>query len=224
MTGAGGTAPAPHRCLPAAAPASPARQGGMVFTIGHSTHSLADFLALLARHGVTAVADVRSVPFSRFNPQFNRDQLARGLRQAGIAYAGLGSQLGARSADPACFRNGRVCFDSVAQTAPFQAGLARIAKGAETHRIALMCAEKDPLDCHRTILVARRLVEHGLTVRHILACGTLEDHDAALDRLCRQMGLAEGDLFLPAGQLHETALARRAAEIAWRGKAENSGA
>jgi len=197
--------------------------GGIVFTIGHSTHDTAAFLGLLALHGVTAVADVRSVPFSRFNPQFNRDRLAAALKQAGIAYAGLGAQLGARSSDPGCFRDGRVCFDSLARSAPFQAGLARIVRGAQTRRIALMCAEKDPLDCHRTILVARRLVERGLAVRHILANGALESHAAALDRLCRRMGLAAGDLFLTPAQLRQMALERRAGEIAWRGAPEDAG-
>ena len=128
-----------------------------VFTVGHSTHALDDFLALLLRHGITAIADVRSSPYSRMNPQFNRETLHAALKGAGIAYVFLGAELGARSRDPDCYEDGKVQYDRLARTAAFQRGLARVQQGAAQYRLALMCAEKEPLDCHRTILVARHL-------------------------------------------------------------------
>jgi uncharacterized protein (DUF488 family) len=149
-------------------------QQSAVFTIGHSTHPIETFLELLRAHAVTAVADVRSAPFSRFNPQFNEDALAHSLKTADIAYVFLGRELGARSDDPACYEQGRVHYGRLAKTALFQAGLGRVLHGSEKQRIALLCAEKEPLDCHRTILVARALTERGVAVEHILADGRLE--------------------------------------------------
>src|SRR5262249_40063791 len=140
-----------------------------VFTIGHSTHSSEGFLALLRLHGVTAVGDVRSAPYSRFNPQFNRETLSESLRRADIKYVFLGEALGARSKDSSCYVNGRVQYRCLARTDLFKGGIERVARGAEEYAIALMCAEKEPLDCHRTLLVSRALVERGLVVRHILA-------------------------------------------------------
>ena len=130
-----------------------------VYTIGHSTHPIERFIELLKMHSITAICDVRSAPYSRMNPQFNREPLRDTLKEAGIAYVFLGEELGARSKDLSCYRNGKVDYELLARTELFHSGLERVREGARTHRIALMCAEKDPLDCHRTILVARNLVE-----------------------------------------------------------------
>jgi len=186
-----------------------------VLTIGHSTHSLETFVALLRRHGVTAVADVRSTPYSRFNPQFNKDALERGLRSNNMRYAALGHQLGGRSNDPSCYRGGRVQYAQLARTESFRAGLERIIRGSREHRIALMCAEKEPLECHRTILVSRHLVERGVAVDHILADGTLECHEATMGRLMDIVGVPPQDLFRTREQLVEEALARQEQRIAY---------
>jgi len=147
-----------------------------VLTIGHSTHPIETFLDLLRRHGVTAVADVRSSPFSRFNPQYNRENLVRSLKDAGVAYVFLGDALGARADDPSCYVDGRVQYDRLARRPTFREGIGRVKKGAQEHRIALMCAEKEPLECHRTLLVARALAADGVPVAPILADGELEQH------------------------------------------------
>ena len=97
---------------------------GTVFTIGHSTHALEAFIALLRRHDVTAVADVRSAPYSRFNPQFNREPFADALVSEGLRYVFLGNSLGGRSDDPACCEDGRIRYDRVAETESFKSGLA----------------------------------------------------------------------------------------------------
>ena len=138
--------------------------GPRVFTIGHSNHSPEAFLALLSNHGVTAVADVRSAPFSRFCPQFNRDPLRAALNERGIRYTFLGQELGGRSADPSHYRDGRIRYELVARTSRFRDGVDRVVAGAARYRIALMCAEKEPLDCHRTLLVAPALAARGVAV------------------------------------------------------------
>lgn len=186
-----------------------------VYTIGHSNHTSERFLELLLQHRVSAVADVRSHPFSRLHPQFNRDSLQTTLRFAGIAYVFLGRELGARSDDSDCYVDGKVQFDRLGRTQLFQEGLSRIIKGSETERIAMMCAEKDPLTCHRTILVARHLADLQIEVRHILADGCIEEHDAALSRLLAELDLPEGDLFQGRDAFVREAYERRGAEIAY---------
>jgi uncharacterized protein (DUF488 family) len=161
----------------------------VVYTIGHSTHRPDLFLSLLRQHGITAVADVRSTPFSRFNPQFNRQTLQASLATNGIAYVFLGKELGARSDDDACYVNGKVQYDRLASTVLFQQGLDRVQEGITRYRLALMCAEKEPLDCHRTILVARHVAGRGLEVQHIHADGRLESHDEVMMRLARDLDL-----------------------------------
>jgi uncharacterized protein (DUF488 family) len=186
-----------------------------VFTIGHSTHSIDAFIALLRRHAVTAVADVRSAPFSRFNPQFNKEALARSLKARGIKYVFLGRELGARSEDRSCYENGRVQYARLARTKSFHSGLGRVIRGAHDHRVALMCAEKEPLECHRTLLVARALIEHGVAVHHILADGRLETHGDAMVRLLSVLGLPREDLFRSKQELIEHALALQEERIAY---------
>jgi uncharacterized protein (DUF488 family) len=186
-----------------------------VLTIGHSTHSIHAFLALLRQHGATALADVRSTPFSRFNPQFNKDALAYSLKAHGIKYVFLGRELGARSDDRSCYENGRVQYARLARTASFHDGLDRVMRGAREHHIALMCAEKEPLECHRTLLVARALVDHGVAVGHIWADGRLEPHGDAMVRLLTVLGLPHEDLFRPRQVLIAQALALQEERIAY---------
>lgn len=186
----------------------------LVLTIGHSTHPLADFLALLRRHGVTALADVRSAPYSRFNPQFNRETLAKALDEQGVRYVFLGRELGARSKDPACYEDGRLQYERLARTALFRGGLDRVVQCAREDRVALMCAEKDPIDCHRTILIGRELVGRGAAVTHILEDGRLEPHDEAMQRLLERLGIAGPHLFFSPAELIEEAYAAQAARIA----------
>ena len=186
-----------------------------IFTVGHSTHALEDFVSLLQQHSVDAVADVRSVPYSRWQPQYNREDLTEDLKARGIAYVFLGKELGARSDDPKCYENGRVQYRSLAETPLFQSGIKRVRDGSRHKRIALMCAEKDPLDCHRTILVARELVASGLDVTHILENGSLEPHDETMKRLSEQLRLPAQDLFLTADELEDRAYAAQEQRIAY---------
>lgn len=186
-----------------------------IFTIGHSTHSLEDFLGLLKQHGVTALVDVRSTPYSRFNPQFDKDSLERSLRSAGIEYVFLGHELGARSNDPSCYLNGRVQYKRLAQTELFRSGIERVIRGARGHRIVLMCAEKEPLECHRTLLVARALDERGVAVVHILGDGRIESHHDAMRRLLDVTGVPPQDLFRSQDELIEEALSQQERKVAY---------
>jgi uncharacterized protein (DUF488 family) len=187
-----------------------------VFTIGHSTHPQERFVELLRQHGITALCDVRSTPYSRVNPQFNREQLEEALLAQGIAYRFLGKELGARSDDPACYEHGKVQYDRLARTELFKYGLKRVLRGLKDgFRIALVCAEREPLECHRTILVARHLVALGVPVRHIHADGHLETHDAALDRLARMVNVPEQDMFLSREELFAEAYRRQEERIAY---------
>lgn len=185
-----------------------------MFTVGHSSHPLEAFLALLVRHGISAVADVRSSPYSRMNPQFNREDLKKALKASGIAYVFLGEELGARSDNPECYEGGKVRYDRLARTGAFKRGLERVRAGAADYRLALMCAEKEPLDCHRTILVARHLQEQGLDVQHILADGSLEPHAEAIERLKAQLAIGE-DLLRPAEAATREAYALQGERIAY---------
>lgn len=194
--------------------------GNSIFTIGHSTHSGEAFLALLQQHSVEAVADVRSSPFSRFNPQFNREALEQQLKSEGIQYVFLGRELGARSEDRSCYLSGRVQYARLAQTPLFQSGLDRVIQGAARYRIALMCAEKEPLECHRTLLVAKALAERGKEVLHIHADGHLETHEAALERLLKLTGVPDKDMFLSREQLLSEALERQEQQVAYVDEAQ----
>lgn len=186
-----------------------------LFTIGHSDHEMRAFLSLLARHGVTAVADVRSQPYSRHHPQFNQDSLAASLREAGIAYVFLGRQLGARRSEPESYREGKARYDLISRLPAFQDGLDRIRRGLAEHRIALLCAEKDPITCHRMVLVCRHLRGDPLDIRHILESGEAEGTEQAESRLLHALGLPEEHLFRTRAELIEEAYDLRAERIAY---------
>ena len=186
-----------------------------VLTIGHSNHPIERFLHLLAQHAVTLVADVRSVPYSRRNPAYNRESLERTLSQAGVVYLFLGAGLGAKSPDPAHYVNGRVQYRLLAGTAAFKAGLACVLERSQAHRLALMCAEKEPLACHRTLLVARAVEAQGVPVVHIHADGRLEPHAEALRRMRELVGVPEFDLLKSQAELLDEAYGLQEARIAY---------
>jgi uncharacterized protein (DUF488 family) len=191
---------------------------GPIFTVGHSTHPIERFLGLLQQHRIEMLADVRSTPFSRFNPQFNRSNLAQSLAAAGIRYEYLGEELGARSNDPACYENGRVSYARLAATPLFRKGLERLREAARTQRVALMCAEREPLDCHRTILVARELERLGEQVAHILVDGRVEENRQTLGRLIDRLRLPRDDLFGESPELVDAAYDAQAAKVAYAPK------
>jgi uncharacterized protein (DUF488 family) len=186
-----------------------------LLTIGHSTHELPVFLGLLEQHRISAVADVRSQPYGRFVPQFNRESLQAALRQAGIHYAFLGVELGARRKERECYKDGKARYELISRSTAFADGLSRIRSGIKDSRIALMCAEKDPLTCHRTILVCRALKHDDLDIQHILADGSIESMNETENRLLSILGLPEEDLFRSREEMLEEAYERQGERIAY---------
>ncbi len=187
-----------------------------IFTVGHSTHVMERFIGLLKMHNITAVCDVRSSPYSRFNPQYNREKLKDNLLKNGIKYVFLGKELGARSDDPNCYKDGKVQYDRLAKSTLFRNGIERLLKGAEDYKIALMCAEKEPLECHRTILVARALERKGCPIFHIMGNGEIENHDESMKRLIKRLNAGQAqDLFITDKEIRNQAYLRQAEKISY---------
>lgn len=159
-----------------------------VFSVGHSSHSWEHFRSLIEAPDIGVVLDVRSSPRSRLH-HFHKHELRYRLNFIGISYLHLGDQLGGRPA------SGSADYEAMATTAPFLGGIAKVLEIAGHCRPALMCAEHEPLECHRCLLVARHLVErHGARVAHIQRDGRIEPHEATEDRLLAKWGDG-GDLF-----------------------------
>lgn len=189
-------------------------------TIGHSTLSYEVFSDLLKKHGVTAIADVRSSPVSRHFPQFNRPTLKNRLKEDSIAYVFLGAELGGRPKDRALYSEGVADYEKMAGTKDFQTGIARVIEGAINYRIALMCSEQDPLDCHRCLLVSRSLKSRCVAVQHILPNGRLLSHDEIEDQLLKQLDKTIG-LFESRDDSLQRAYRKRAMKIAYRAGSES---
>lgn len=188
-----------------------------LLTIGHSNLPAGRFMALLTRAGVTAIADVRSVPFSRWCPWFSGKALAEQLAGARIAYLALGDALGGRPSDPRLYRDGVADYEAMAARPEFAAGLARVMDASARQRVCLLCAEREPLDCHRCLLVGRALCERGLTLAHILPDGAIEPHAVTEERLLALAG-GEGDLFRDRTERLAQAYRRRAQAVGARSK------
>ena len=186
-----------------------------ILTLGHSNHSLDRFISLLRQHRVTAVADVRSTPYSRRSPQFNRESLKEALQRCHIAYSFLGAELGGRPADASCYdAEGRVRYEVVRRTARFRQGVERVMGGAMHYRVAVMCSEHDPTECHRTILVAPALQGEGATVQNILRDGALEPYHRSIERLAEARRLPR--FLFGEAMRHEEALTRAGRRVAFR--------
>ena len=152
-----------------------------LYSIGHSSQTQEEFLALLTSYGINCIVDVRSVPASKYSPQFNQENLKWFLKSHGIQYLHFGDEFGARRTD-SIDENGQVNFELAVKTPNFQQGVVRLMRGLEKgYQIALMCSEADPLECHRFSMVSRYFYDLGLDVQHILKDGTLASH-ASLEK------------------------------------------
>jgi uncharacterized protein (DUF488 family) len=186
-----------------------------LFTIGHSDHELDHFLSLLRAHAIDAVADVRSHPYSRFHEQFNREGFASALKRAGIKYVFLGDELGARRIERESYVEKQARYELISKLPAFHEGLRRLRQGLAAHRVSLLCAEKDPITCHRMVLVCRPLRREAIDIQHILADGALETTEQAEMRLLDEVGLPQEDLFSTRAELIERAYDLQAERIAY---------
>lgn len=161
-----------------------------IFTVGHSNFSIEKFLSLLALNNINAIGDVRSQPYSRYTPHFNRENLSESLKENNIRYVFLGEELGARQGDENLYGDdGKIDFDLFSRHPKFLKGIERVEEGAKTFKLALMCSEKDPMDCHRTHLIAKGLVARKHEVVHILEDGNTKSHDELV-----ALNVPQGDL------------------------------
>lgn len=190
---------------------------GEVLTVGHSNHPIERFLDLVASHGVDALVDVRTSPFSRFAPQFNRETLAASARKRGLAYVFMGRELGGRPSDPRLLdANGVADYSGMARTPEFADGIARVLQGvSKGYRIALTCSERCPTECHRCLLVARRIGAEGIGTAHILYDGRREEQAETEARILTLAGKS-ASLFEDPGSVLAEAYAKRAGMVAWR--------
>lgn len=199
-----------------------------LLSIGHSNIPADRFIGLLRDAGVNAIADVRSIPASRHFPWFSKSNLAARLQQEGMVYLQFSDTLGGRPRDASLYRDGIADYEAMAEIPEFRRGLDRLGDAASRHCACLMCAEREPLDCHRCLLVARALAERGVSVGHIRHDGAITSHAAIEQQLLADYGQkidATADLF-GAGQSGRLAAAyrRRARAVAYRAKAGSTGA
>jgi len=186
-----------------------------LFTIGHSNHPIEHFLALLRRHGVEVVADVRSRPYSRFVPHFGKERLARLLEDEGLGYLFLGQQLGGKpvQGDPP---EAQLDYRARIEEASFRQGIQTLLDELAKRRVALICRERDPLDCHRLHLICRYLRPLAMDIRHILPDGEVEMQQATERRLLARAGKAEMPLFQAAAEMENEGALARAYDAWWQ--------
>lgn len=173
----------------------PTANGDRLFSISHSNHDLPHLVELLRRAGVQAVVDVRSRPYSGRFPHFNRPEFVQALKQHGLAYVFLGDALGGRPDTADLYdADGRVNYELVRRTPEFQHGLARLIAVRDQYRVAMLCSEEDPLDCHRSLMIAPALVQRGLLPNHMRGDGSMESTAELEARLLAETKVGDGIL------------------------------
>jgi uncharacterized protein (DUF488 family) len=164
-----------------------------LYSIGHSNHDPARLVQLLQSAGVTALADVRSQPYSQRLPHFNRPELEKDLQACEIAYVFLGRQLGGRPRQLQLYGSeGRVDYERVRATAAFKEGLDFLCQALDQYTVAMLCSEEDPLDCHRGLMIAPALIEQGVKPAHLRGDGSIESTAEFEERLLRETGVGAG--------------------------------
>jgi uncharacterized protein (DUF488 family) len=189
----------------------------MILTIGHSSHPADRLVGLLKMHDVTELVDIRSAPYSQISPELSGRALSISLPDAGIGYVFRGNELGGRSKLAADYDDtGRVQYDRMARSDEFAEAIEHVLKDAGEQQVALMCAEGDPLECHRTLLVGRALEARGASISHIHPDGTVESSEEAMSRLLQLLGAQENTLFDTREEVIARACAAQARRVAWQ--------
>lgn len=155
-----------------------------VYTIGYGNRSIEEFIDLLQKYHIQYLADIRSRPYSKFNPDFSQAALERRLKQQRIKYLFFGDTLGGRPDDSSCYVDGKVDYEKVRQTRAFQEGIKRIHDAWNKQLlVALMCSELKPEECHRSKLVASTLTEQHIPVAHIDEVGNSKTQNEVIQRI-----------------------------------------
>jgi len=162
-----------------------------IYTIGHSNREANELIQILRHYKTQLVADVRSEPYSKYCPQFNKETIKQALANSGIGYIFLGKELGARPEDQNCYINGSVSFEKLRISDTFKQAISRLLDEAAKKSIVLMCAEKDPINCHRAILISRVLEQQGAEVKHIISETEMLDHLSFEKKLLRKFKIQE---------------------------------
>lgn len=186
-----------------------------LYTIGYSGFTLNEFIKALKKHGVNAIADVRSVPYSKFKPEYNMDRLKTELNNQSIKYVFLGDLCGARIDAQECYTNGKADYAIIAKHPKFQEGIKRIKNGLEKYRIALLCAEKDPVSCHRMILICRYLREDHINIIHIIDFKNVLTQGECEARLLKLFKLDQPEFFRDVNEQITEAYEKQAEKIAY---------
>jgi len=190
-----------------------------MFTIGHSNHSVEAFLRLLQANGVELVVDVRSHPYSKYAPQFDRPALEGAVAAAGMRYLYLGRELGGRPEGPEFYdEEGHVLYDVLRESPPFLAGISRLIEEASTSRVAILCGEEDPTQCHRRFLVGHVLSARGVVVEHIRGDGRLQTEET----LCLEELRGQDDRQLMLFAAEEVAECRSSPSVSQRKRRPSS--
>ena len=186
------------------------------FTIGHSNHSIKDFVTIVKNNHINCIIDVRSSPYSAYSSQFNREYLNEYLKRESIRYIFMGDSLGARYENKnLLFSNGKVDFSKVRLTQEFINGIKRVIDGLQKgFRIALMCSEKNPFDCHRFVLVSKGLQDEGIEIQHILPERIVSNIELE-DMLFEKYKISKCDLFHTEKENLELVYKKRNADIGY---------
>ena len=193
-----------------------------LYAIGYSSYTVDSFIDTLEKYLIQAVVDVRSVPFSKFRPEFNLINIKSILMKNSTYYIPLGDKCGARSTNNKYYINGKVNFKLLSEDKDFKDGLKRIMNSLLKYNIVLMCAEKDPIQCHRTILICRQIKSYNINIHHILADGVLEEHSESELRLLKLFKLDQMHLFMKASDMLEKAYDQQSEKIAYAESGDNN--
>ena len=195
-----------------------ATKANPIHTFGHSNLSAESLVRMLKRRGIAQVIDVRSTPYSRHVPQFNRNNIRVTLERNGTGYTYMGDALGGRpQGDRLYDRDGRANYELMAQEKTFQDGVQQVERMAEDSHIALMCTEADQLRCHRTLLVSQELASRGMNIIHLMRDDQQESHEETMEKLLAVWKLLrDEDPGMTRRQLIEEAVRNQAAKVAYR--------
>lgn len=167
---------------------------GTLYTIGHSNIQLDDFLKILMAAGIEVAVDVRSIPYSEYAPWFNRDKLESAISSKNIIYLYLGDLLGGKPKDEGCYTDGKPDYSLIRERDFYQKGIERLTNGVKKYRVAIICSEEEPFECHRRNLIGFDMYKNGVKIIHIRHNRVLQEDDFEKEMLSELQGSLFGDI------------------------------